>query len=84
MKEIVIVCGQECVYCKKAKMLFKRAIDKDSRFKSIKINYVMEETQEGKKYEHKLVPAFFLGNEFVFEGNPDMQTVKSLLEKCYN
>lgn len=83
MRKIVILCGQDCVYCKKAKMLLKRAVEKNPQFKTVDIKYVMEETPEGKKYDHKLVPAFFCGDKLVFEGNPDMQTVKSLLNKYY-
>lgn len=82
MKEIVIVCGQDCVYCKKAKMLIKRALNNNPKFKTVKIDYVMEDTKEGEIYEHELIPAFFRGRTLMFEGNPDMKIVKSILDEC--
>lgn len=82
MKEIVIVCGQDCVYCKKAKMLVNRALNNNPKFKTVKIDYVMEDTKEGEIYQHKLVPAFFCRRKLMFEGNPDMKIVKSILDGC--
>ncbi len=84
MKAIVILCGEDCVYCKKAKMLVERAIEKEPKFKVVDVSFIMEESEIGKSYKHELVPAFYLDREMVFEGNPDMKLVTSLLQECYD
>lgn len=83
MKKLIVLCGKDCGYCKKAKMLIKRALEKEPKYIAIDINYIPEQSQDGIKLIHTLVPAFFCDNELYFEGNPDMDTVISTLEKCY-
>ena len=82
MKNVVILCGTDCVYCKKAKMLIRRAVEKNHKYRKIKLDYVFEDSPEGSKYSHSLIPAFFIDNTLYFEGNPDMQKVKSFLDEA--
>jgi len=83
MKQLVVLCGRHCGYCKKARFLIKRALEKEAKFRALDIRFVYEDEEEVKKYTHKLVPAFFCGGELKFEGNPIMQTVISILNDCY-
>lgn len=84
MKCVVIVCGQDCVYCKKAKMLVDRALLKEPKFKAVELIYVMEESECAKAYAHTLIPAFFFDDILEFEGNPNMQIVTAILKKGYD
>lgn len=84
MKQLLILCGLECAYCKKAKMLINRALEKEPKYLALDIRYVMEDSEEGQSYAHTLVPAFFCGSVRCFEGNPSMDDVLSALENCYN
>ncbi len=83
MKQLIVLCGEYCAYCKKAKMLIRRALENEPRFLALDIRYICDETPEGEAYPHKLVPAFFCDAEPVFEGNPDMQTIVSILSGCF-
>lgn len=84
MKQLIVLCGEQCAYCKKAKMLLRRALEKEPKFLALDIRYICDESPEGAAYPHKLVPAFFCGESHLFEGNPDMGTVVSVLNKCYD
>lgn len=83
MKKLIVLCGENCGYCKKAKMLIKRALEKEPEYTAIDIKFVMDKSEMGVKYIHTLVPAFFCGKELYFEGNPHMATVIAALEKCF-
>jgi glutaredoxin len=83
MKQLIVLRGTHCAYCKKAKMLIRRALEKAPEFAALDIRYICDESPEGAAYSHMLVPAFFCGGAHEFEGNPDMATVVSILRKCY-
>ena len=81
MKQLIVLCGQYCGYCKKARMLIDRARLKEE-FAALDIRYICDESPESEHYPHTLVPAFFCGVERVFEGNPSMNDIVSILKKC--
>ncbi len=83
MKQLVVLCGEHCAYCKKAKMLIRRALEREPRFARLDIRYVCDESPEGADYPHALVPAFFSDHQHIFEGNPDMARIMSILRMCY-
>lgn len=83
MKQLIVLCGEHCAYCKKAKMLIRRALENDQKYLALDIRYICDESPEGSVYPHTLVPAFFCGEARVFEGNPDMGIIVSILRKCY-
>ena len=83
MKKLIVLQGENCGYCKKAKMLIKRALKKENKYVVIDIQFILEESEIGRKYMHKLVPAFYCDDELLFEGNPHMADVISALEKCF-
>jgi hypothetical protein len=83
MKELVVLYGNNCGYCKKAKMLIKRALEKETKYTALNIRFVLDEDQEGKNYPHTLIPAFYCDGEMFFEGNPNMDIVMSTLKDCY-
>jgi|GEM_PF-290516 len=82
MKKIVVIYGENCAYCKKAKMLLKRAIEKDPGFSPIEIRYVKDISPEGRVYVHRYVPAFYVDGRHFFEGNPSMADIQRLLTAC--
>ncbi len=79
MKNIVVLYGDNCAYCKKAKMLISRALEKNPAFSSVKISYVKDDSPEGRKLPHKYIPAFFCDGWHFFEGNPTMDDIQRLL-----
>ena len=83
MKKLVVLCGENCGYCKKAKMLINRALDKKPEYVSLDFEFVDENSPQGKKYQHTLVPAFFCDGRLLFEGNPNMEAVIMALKSCY-
>jgi glutaredoxin len=83
MKPLILLCGQHCGYCKKAKMLIRRALEKEPALSAVDIRFICDESSEAAAYPHSVVPAFFLGEERLFEGNPDMGIIVSILRKCY-
>ncbi|MDD5017945.1 MAG: thioredoxin family protein [Eubacteriales bacterium] len=83
MKKLVVLCGENCGYCKKAKMLLRRALEKEPKYIAIDIQFVLVESDTGRQYVHSLVPAFFCNNQMLYEGNPDMDIITSILEECY-
>jgi glutaredoxin len=83
MKQLVVLCGEHCGYCKKAKMLIRRALEKQPEFMKVDIRYICDESGEAAAYPHTFVPAFFCNGEKFFEGNPDMVKIVSLLRICY-
>ncbi len=82
MKKLIVICGDNCGYCKKAKMLLRRALEKNPRLLSVEIVYVQDDSVQGKQYPHTLVPAFFCDGILVFEGNPDIDTVTTIIKDC--
>lgn len=82
MKQLVLLYGDNCGYCKKAKMLLKRALDTHPEFLALNIRYVFDQSEEGLLLVHRLIPAFYCDGELFFEGNPDMDTVIATLNCC--
>ncbi len=82
MKQLTVLCGEHCGYCKKAKMLIERARLTTPEFAALDIRYICDESLESAQYPHTLVPAFFCGGERAFEGNPSMNDIKSILKRC--
>lgn len=83
MKQLIVLCGEHCAYCKKAKMLIRRALEKEPKFAALDIRFICDESSEGMAYPHTFVPAFFCGTVRLFEGNPNMETIVSILRNCY-
>ena len=83
MKQLVILYGEDCGYCKKAKMLVRRALEKEPKYLALNIQFVSDQSNAGKGYAHTLVPAFFCNGKLYFEGNPDMDTITTVLQDCY-
>ena len=84
MKNLIVLCGENCGYCKKAKMLIHRALEKETKYIALDIRYISDTSDAARPLAHKLVPAFFTGGKLVFEGNPDINIIMSILENCYN
>lgn len=82
MKQFTLLFGESCGYCKKAKMLLKRALDTHPEFLSLDIRCISEQSGEAAALDHRVVPAFFCGGALFFEGNPDMDAVMAALECC--
>ncbi len=82
MKQLIVLYGDNCGYCKKAKMLLKRALGTHPEFLALDIRYVSELDGEAKPLQHQLIPAFFCGGRLFFEGNPDMSIVMAALHSC--
>jgi len=83
MKQLIVLCGEHCGYCKKAKMLIRRALEKEPKFAALDIRYVCDESTEAKAYPHAYVPAFFCDGKRLFEGNPVMGNIVAMLQKCF-
>ena len=82
MLPMIVVTGDSCAYCKKAKMLIKRAVEKNPDFGEVEISYISEGSPEAAAYTHRLIPAFYAGGKLRFEGNPSMQVIVLLLSFC--
>jgi len=82
MAPLIVVCGEDCAYCKKAKMLIGRALVNEPRFTPLDIVYVLEDSEAGKAYPHTLIPALFCGAALLFEGNPKMDDIVSAMNTC--
>jgi glutaredoxin len=83
MKKLIVLYGDNCGYCKKAKMLIRRVLEKNPHLGTVSIQYVQDNSESASLFVHTLVPAFFCNGELVFEGNPDINTVYSIIENCY-
>lgn len=82
MKALIVLYGENCAYCKKAKMLIARAIEKDARFSAADVRFVEEKSAEGRSYKHRFVPAFYCDGKLFFQGNPMMSDVIAALSRC--
>ena len=82
MKQLVVLSGDNCGYCKKAKMLLTRALEKEARFSSADIRFVHENSPEGRNFKHRLLPAFYCDDTLIFEGNPNMDIIMAILHQC--
>ena len=82
MKQLTVLCGTHCAYCKKAKMLISRALEVQPKFRELDIRYICDESPEGADFPHRLVPAFFCGGSHIFEGNPNMSMIVFILNSC--
>lgn len=83
MKKLTLLYGDGCGYCKKAKMLLKRALDTNPKYLSLDIQYINDESEQANVYRHELTPAFYCGSVLFFEGNPSMDIVMAALNDCY-
>ena len=84
MKNLIVLYGDNCAYCKKAKMLLHRALEKNPEYSSIDIKYIKDDSPEGKYLAHKYIPAFYIEGNKLFEGNPEMDDIKMMLSLCLN
>ena len=82
MKQLIVLYGDQCGYCKKAKMLLKRALGTHPEFSELDVRCVSELDDEAQPLELQLIPAFFCGGRLFFEGNPDMSIVLAALRSC--
>ncbi len=82
MKQLILLYGDNCGYCKKAKMLLDRALSTHPEYRMVDIRHVNEQSEEAAQFCHRLIPAFFCGDTIFFEGNPDMDTVIAALNFC--
>ena len=82
MKNLIVLYGDNCAYCKKAKMLLHRALEKSPEYSSIEIEYIKDDSPEGKSLAHKYIPAFYIEGNKLFEGNPQMNDIKRMLSAC--
>jgi protein-disulfide isomerase len=82
MVPMIVLTGENCAYCKKAKMLIKRALEKNPNFSKVELSYLEETSPEGKVYPHHYIPAFICNNKLLFEGNPSMQDIEFLFSHC--
>jgi len=83
LKQLTLLYGDSCGYCKKAKMLLKRALDTHPKYLCLDIKYINDESEKAELFHHKLIPAFFCGGLLFFEGNPSMDIVMAALNDCY-
>jgi hypothetical protein len=82
LKQLILLYGDNCGYCKKAKMLLRRALSTHPEFLPLDIRYVYDQSDEAMPYKHQLIPALYCGGLLFFEGNPDMDTVMAALNCC--
>ncbi len=82
MKQLILLYGDNCGYCKKAKMLLQRALHTHPEFLLVDIRYLSEPDEEAASLKHQLIPAFFCDGTLFFEGNPDMDIVLGALRCC--
>lgn len=82
MCNLVVLYGDSCGYCKKAKMLIRRALEKEPAFASVSIEFIEVSSDAGKTYAHKYIPAFYINDKQVFEGNPEMSDIQRILQEC--
>ena len=82
MRNLIVLYGDNCAYCKKAKMLIGRALEKNPEYTPIDIKYIKDDSPEGKYLLHKFIPAFYIEGKRLFEGNPEMEDIKRMLSAC--
>ena len=82
MKNLIVLYGDNCAYCKKAKMLLHRAVEKNTNYLEIKIKYIKDDSEEASYLAHKYIPAFYIEGKRIFEGNPEMDDIKKMLDAC--
>ncbi len=83
MKQLMVLCADNCGYCKKAKMLIKRALETHPKYLSLDIRFLEVDSNQSETYPHELIPAFYCGRVLFFEGNPSMDIVLTALNDCY-
>jgi hypothetical protein len=83
MKQLIVLCGEHCGYCKKARMFIRRALEKQPELAALDIRYICDESPEAVSFPHAFVPAFFCDGEQLFEGNPTMDLIVAILQKCF-
>jgi glutaredoxin len=79
---MIVLTGEKCAYCKKAKMLLRRALEKHPEFGGVELTVAEETSVDKKAYPHRYVPAFFCGGKLMFEGNPFMKDIEFMLSYC--
>lgn len=76
-----------CPYCKMADKLIKQIVTNNPEYSDIKIDKINELTNRKivKDYDYYYVPAFFYGEEKLYEASPnDTEAImKENLEKMY-
>lgn len=82
MKQLTLLYGDNCGYCKKAKMLLNRALNTHPKYLSLDVCLVNEQSEEAAPFAHRVVPAFYCGGILFFEGNPSMDIVMAALNCC--
>jgi len=82
MAPLIVLTGVNCAYCKKAKMLIRRAVEKNQEFSKVDVIFLDEISPEGIAFPHRFIPAFYSGGRLRFEGNPSMQDIELLLSYC--
>ena len=82
MVPMIVLTGVNCAYCKKAKMLIRRAMEKNPELSQVELIFLEENSPEGSAFPHRFVPAFYSVGKLRFEGNPSMQDIELLLSYC--
>ena len=81
MKKLTVIKDETCSFCGLMKEYLADAIESDSRFQSIRPEFVDYSESEAAKYDNYFVPAFYINDELVCDGPADRDEIVTILER---
>ena len=86
MKKVIMFSLDSCPYCKRAIKMVEVLKQKNPEYKDVEIEIIDEDNRpdEYKGLTHELVPAYYVDGREVFNGVPNFDLIKEVLEKSIN
>lgn len=84
MKELTYFYLQTCPYCRKADQLIAELQAQEPRFREISFRKIEEREEKAlaDSYDYYFVPCFWIGEEKLFEGAPEKEDIRKVLERA--
>lgn len=84
MQEITCFYLKGCPYCKRASKYLQELQEENGAYAAVPIRMVeeSEERQLASSYDYYYVPCFYRGEEKLFEGAPDKEDIKKVLDRA--
>lgn len=84
MKSITMFVTSWCPYCKLAHRLMDELKQLNPNYKELNIKIIDEEKQPelAKQYDYYYVPTYFIDDNKVHEGVPNIEIIKGIFDKA--
>lgn len=86
MKKIVMIKGDYCPYCRRARLFMEELKEEKPDYCKIPVEYIDEimEPEKANRYEYRVVPTYYIDGRLIFTGVPTLQDIDKVFSCALN